>query len=427
MSKANRPAIETTALPRSGRQRRRWCQGAAGLWLAGLNLGLAGCGGGGAEGSSPLSGADDVLRQPLSGVDSGGTGVMATNFVSADIDIGWPLTVNGIAYDTADSRIVDGDDQPLRASDLLPGMSCQIEATGPRGPTGVALARRVRIAEQLRAPVTTVDGASRSFTALGQRVVITAGTRFDGALAAGLPALQAGLWVQVWGQLDTAGGRIVATRVGLAAGSETGVVRGVLARLDREQGRIRIGGLQAATAAGQAALIPADLQVGDVVRARLATEADGSRLLALQADALQLPDRVAVDIEGRISRVDGARRFAVDGVTVDATGASATALAALLTPGTRVAVQGRAVQGRVLATRLRVEPDEPLEVEGSISAVDAQRQTFVVKGLSVAWSASTVFEGGPASLLQARRRVAVVGRWNVDRSVLDASHVHVEA
>jgi len=167
-------------------------------------------------------------------------------------------------------------------------------------------------------------------------------------LAGGLAAIQAGQWVQVWGQLDSAGGRTVATRVGLAAGAQAWVVRGVLASLDSSAGRIGIGSLQATLAAGSTGVIPAGLQVGDVVRARLspAWSAEGRAvLLALRGDALQVPDRVSAELEGRITRIDSALSFAVDGVTVQALGASAAAAAAQLSLGARVAVAGRSVQG----------------------------------------------------------------------------------
>ena len=413
-------------LPLAGRQRRRLWQGAGGLLLGSLGGGLAGCGGGGSDDPNVSPSEADPVRLPLGGVDSGGTGAAMASFVSADVGLTWPLTVNGIAYDTTGCRIVDGDDSPLDALGLLPGMSCQIEATGPRGRTSTALARQIRVAEQVLAPVATVDAASSSFTALGQRVVITAGTVLDAALARGLAALQAGTRVQAWGQLDSAGGRIVATRLGLAPATQAWVVRGVLTGLDRAQGRIRIGALRATAAPGSAVLIPANLQAGDVVRARLSADGLGT-LLSLRGDALQLPDRVDAELEGRITRIDGPRRFAVDGVTVDATGVSLLPAASLLTLGARVAVQGRSAQGVLRAATVRAEPDEPVELEGMISAADALRQTFVLKGLSVAWSASTVFIGGPARLLQARRRVAVVGRWNADRSVLEAQRIHVEA
>lgn len=426
MKQTNRPSPEPHDLPLAGRQRRRLWQGAGGLLLGSLGGGLAGCGGGGSDDPSVSPSEADPVRLPLGGVDSGGTGAAMASFVSADVGLTWPLTVNGIAYDTTGCRIVDGDDSPLDALALLPGMSCQIEATGPRGRTGTALARQIRVAEQVLGPVATLDAASSSFTALGQRVVITAGTVLDAALAGGLAALQAGTRVQAWGQLDSAGGRIVATRLGLAPATQAWVVRGVLTGLDRAQGRIRIGALRATAAPGSATLIPAGLQLGDVVRARLSADGLGT-LLSLRGAALQLPDRVAAELEGRITRIDGPRRFAVDGVTVNATGLSLLPAASLLTLGARVAVQGRSAQGVLRAATVRAEPDEPVELEGMISAADAARQTFVLKGLSVAWSASTVFIGGPARLLQARRRVAVVGRWNAERSVLEAQRIHVEA
>ena len=400
----------------------------------GLALGLAGCGGGGGvddAGAAPAA-VDDPQRLPLGGVDSGGTGAALAIFVSAPIDSTAPITVNGLPFDTTDSAISDGDGQPLAPQFLQPGMTCQIEAEAPRGYNAaapLARARTLRVSEQLRGPVAAVDAATSSFTALGQRVVVTPGTRFDAALAGGLAALQPGLLLQVWGQLDTSGRRIVATRLALAPATGAWVLRGVLRLLDRNSGRLAIGALQAVAQGGQLPQIADDVAVGGVVRARLAPGLIGGNavLLAVRADALHLPDRVEAELEGRVTRFESLRRFAVDGVEVDASAATLGAGSNLLALGARAVVHGVSARGVLLASTVRVEPDEPVELEGTISAADTPRRSFVLRGITVVWSASTVFEGGSARLLAARRRVAVVGRWNADRSRLEALHIHVEA
>ena len=133
-----------------------------------------------------------------------------------------------------------------------------------------------------------------------------------------------------------------------------------------------------------------------------------------------------MEMEGRVTRVVTSRRFDVDGIEVDASAAAVQGLAQLAL-GARVEVHGRSSLGVLRATSVAIEADEPVELEGTIASADASRQTFVLRGVTVAWTGSTAFTGGTPALLTARRRVAVVGRWNADRSRVDALRIHVEA
>jgi hypothetical protein len=385
--------------------------------------GLAGCGGG----DTPAA-PQDTLRQPLRGVGGGGTGIAMALFVSGPVVAVAPLTVQGTEFDDSLSVRVDADGQLLDAVALAPGMVCQISATpatsgsGPGGP--LAQAQLVRVADALLATVDTVDAASTSFTALGQTVVVTGTTVFGPSLEAGLAAVQAGQRLQVWGELDTAGARIVATRVALApATASAAVVRGVVTALDRTAGLASIGRLQLSYTASEADVVGASVAVGSVVRARLTPDPTGlaAALWSMRTDELQLPDRVQAELEGRVTRVDSSRRFAVDGVEVNAAN-----VPTVLTLGQRVAVAGRSVNGVVMASSVQAERDEPVEMQGSVVSSDAQASSFVLKGVTVVWSADTVFRSGTAAQLGPSRRVELVGRWLVSGSRLLATRIQIE-
>jgi len=421
-----------TPLDKPDSRRRLALHGAAATFLGSLSAALAGCGGGGdsAAGDAGVAALNAGGRQEaLSGVGGGGTG-RARAFVSAVVDSTNPLTVNGVRFDTSASHITDADGQVFDARDILPGMTSQIEADTFRdgGATPQARALTVQLGEQLLGPVDGVTAVSSSFTALGQTVVVTAQTVLDAALASGVAGIQAGMVVKVWGQLDPAGGRIVATRLELAAGASVFVVRGVLTALDRATGHAAIGTLQVVFAAADGSVVAPDVIVGAVVRARLLAAPTGPlpTLLTLRGDALRLPDHVAAEIEGRVTRIESSRRFDVDGVPVDATSAASVHGLASLALGARVEVHGRSRHGVLMATDVTVEPDEPVELEGTISAADLAQRTFVLRGVTVVWSGRTIVKGGTTSMLTSRRHVGVVGRWNADRSRVEATRIHVE-
>ena len=416
-------------LDERARQRRQLLRGTAAAALGGLAAGLAGCGGG-SDGAAAEAAAAGGRQQPLRGVDSGGTGKRKA-FFSGPIDATMPLTLNGVRFDTETSQITDAEGHAVAVGDLQPGMIGQIEADAirSRGAAPRARALTVQIGEQLLGPVASVDAANGRFTVLGQTAVVTADTLFGAALGGGLAGLAPDRLVRVWGQLDPAGGRVVATRIdAIEAGATDFVVRGVVTALDRAAGQAAIGALLVGFATGDASVVASDVIVGAVVRARLRAPTAGEppTLLAMRGDALRLPDRVSVEMEGRVTRIVTSRRFDVDGIEVDASAAAVQGLAQLAL-GARVEVHGRSSLGVVRATSVAVEADEPVELEGAIVSADAARQTFVLRGVTVAWTAGTSFTGGAPALLTARRRVAVVGRWSADRAKVDALRIHVEA
>lgn len=392
--------------------------------LAAMSLaGLSACGGAGDGTAEPQ--ADEGRKRPL-GVDSGGTGSPYAAFMSAAIDAVGPLVVGGVAIDASQGQLYDAEGRPLALSDLAPGMTSQV--TLEPGSPAAPVARTLRVAEQLRGPLATLDVAARTLAVLGQRVAITSRTVFGAGLAQGLLSMFPGHLLRIWGQLDIAGARIVATRIEIA-GADPWVVRGVLDSIDRTTGRITLGALS--VTADDPALLPEGLSAGDVVRAQLAQRPDGSGLAlrALRDDALRLPEGVRAEIEGRITRLRSALHFDIDGIEVDASGATLEVQATSLVLGARAQAAGRSANGRLLATSVEIESDEiePYELEGTIATANASARTFVVRGISVSWDASTRIVGGSAQLIAARRKVSVKGRISRDRTRLAAQLIHVES
>lgn len=416
-------------LPESFLRRRTVLRAAAVAGLGATGALMSGCGGGG-DGPGDAVAAADGRKGGLGGIDSGGTG--HPTYFSAALDMAQPFMVAGVVFDTSLSGVVDADGQALAPADLGPGMSCRVDASAVVRVDGqaTATAASVRIGDHLRGTVTSVDTPTRSVEVLGQRVVMTSKTVFGSGLSNGLADLRPGLAVQVWGELDATPGRIVATRVARDEASTRRVVRGVLTRYQPGLGRAEIGALTLSFAPGEGPVAEAGLAVGQVVRAVGPAAEDGGigPLQSLRGDGLRLPAGRLAEVQGRVTRIETALRFDVDGVPCDIRQASERQGLAWLALGVRAEVHGRSdANGVLVADAVALEAPEPLDIEGSIDRVDAASRSFVLRGYTVVWTAATVFDGAGARLLAPRRRVAVLGRWSPDHTRVVASRIKIEA
>lgn len=382
---------------------------------------LPGCGGG-------EPGGADGRKQPAGGIDSGGTG---KTYFRVGVQAVAPLAAGEVVFDTRGAAFVDADGAAFEEGSLAPGMSVDIDAGSVSQVDGRpgAVARTVHRSEQLIGAVQAVQAAAGSLQVWSQTVLVTTGTVFDPALGASWTLLAPGTQVRIWGQLDSARGHIVATRIDRPDPGGDGVVRGVLSFLERNSGVISIGTLFAAPAPGQPVSLPDGLAVGDIVRVRIAPGVGAAAtLLGLRTDGIELPDREGATIDGRIGAMTSASRFEVDGVPVDATDAVFSG-AGLPFPGARAAVAGSAAGGVLFARTVVVEADEideVAEVEGAIQSVDSGGARFVLRRTTVHWSESTRFEGGSPGALRPRRRVSVKGRRSAERGLIEAFYVHIE-
>lgn len=369
------------------------------------------------------------------GVDSGGTGREVSSFATGPISGFGSVVVNGVRYDDSHTSIVDAGGAALSADSLKLGAAVQIDSDQPVLVAGrlQATASRIRVGEEVLGRIDSIDLAQSRLVVIGQSVQRVGLTVLSEDLAAGLAALRVGDIVRVYGQTDPAAARIVASRIERLASVPGFSVRGAVASLDRVRRSLRINGLPVSLAGMADSALPAALADGDVVRIALDNAAVSGTYSARSVvrDALTLPDREHVQIEGRVGRVSSSTEFTVDGVTVDATGASFPNGTAGLRAGARVEVEGRASSGRLLARSVKLESDdsdddEAIELEGTVSALDRLARTFVLRGVTVDYGQSPRFEGGTEADLAVNRKVAVKGRLSADQTRVVATRVHVE-
>lgn len=385
-----------------GPSRREWLLAALGL--------LAGCG----------------------GVDSGGTGTGSDSTLAVGSITGFgSIIVNGVRYDDALAAISDDDGVVRTNAELRLGMNAEVIASAVSVVDGVATASAssIRVRSMIEGPIESIDLVARQLVAIGQNVFVVDSTVFD--LGEAVP-LAVGNLIEVHATLDVARLRYVATRIERRAALARYKLRGAVNELDLVGRTLRMGALRIDWSGVSPAEPASTLAPGRMLQIMLApTPATGTRTaLSIRADMLPLADRDRVELEGRVTAFTSITEFQVDGVSVDARGARFDGGAAGLVQGAKVEVKGSLRSGVLLAIEVEVEDDaggdQSFELHGSIESVDAAAMRFVVRGVTVGWTANTSFDSSSAADLVVGRRVEVRGRLSSDGQAVDATLIHVE-
>ncbi len=392
---------------------------------------LTACGGGGSPAEQATPQASELPTAHALGVGAGGTGYRPSSFISAAVAAVSPVAVNvgGVLLATGGAALSDGDGQSLRGNEIELGMTARVLAGQISVIAGqsVARAQSLVVDTQLRGSATWLDAGT--LLVLGQRVSVPATAQLGAGVSppaktAGVGAGGTGRTLRVWGQLDLARGRVVASRVALARPGDTTMLRGLLAAIDAAQGLVQVGSLQAR--AGDASVLPAGLSAGAVVRLVLGEQGDDGvwDLLSAREDAVRPPDGLATQLDGWVTQFSSAAQFMLDGVAVDARTARVEG-AAYLGLGAKVSASGTMRAGVLVARELAAEAPEPVEFEGRIDSVNLARQTLSVAGTTLHWSSTTRFTRGTPSALRVGRQVAGVGRWGDGQVMLEASRLSI--
>jgi hypothetical protein len=370
------------------------------------------------------------------GVDSGGTGTGASStYAVGPINGFGSIIVNGVRYDDTSASIDDDDGRMRTKDDLKLGMQTEVLASAITTIAGVssATASSIRVRSEIVGRLEAIDTVNARLSVLGQNVDVVATTVFDAALTGGAAALLPGDELEVYATLDLAAGRYVASRIERRGSVPAYKLRGAVAALSLAAKTITIG----RAVIDWSAVPPADpatvLAPGRLVRVTLASPAAAGvwRATALSNDMPRPDDRELAEVEGRITAFSSASSFAVNGIAVDATTAAFPSGTAGVALGAGVEVVGSLRAGVLIASRVQVNSDdggaEPFELNGRIESVDAPAQRFVLRGVTVQWSASTVFDSTGPAAIAVGRSVEVRGRLSADGLLIEATSVHVES
>lgn len=429
-----------------------------------LALSLSGCGGGGATavasggavsvgGGSTAGGATGDTALPSGGTttsptfSSGGVGVGGTGTFNGGVGVGGTgtfatgpirgfgsIVVGGVRYDDSAALIERDDGTPMSSAALGLGAIVEVDAQplviDARG-QATAIAQRIRLQRQLLGPVTAVDAAAGAVSLLGQTVRVGVDTVLGSTLGSSLAALVPGTVVEVYALFDAAQGSYTATRIDRAEAGSAWQLEGPVTAVDSATTTMRLG--NASFDYARASQMPVSLMAGQWVRLRItATQFPGGTFHVFAfGTANRLPElRDEVEIEGRITSLVSPQQFTVEGIAVDASQAGVEGDAASLRVGARIEVEGRAVNGVLVARKIQFETDDELEVrgfefKGRIDSVDWVARTFMLRGTRIGFGRSDLrlVDGQLADLAPGRKVDVKAVAVPEDRSRVDAVEI----
>jgi hypothetical protein len=380
---------------------------------------LPACGGGGGDSGSPASASPAT---PAAAAASSYAQGAITGFGS--------VIVGGVRYDDSTATVTDDDGNSRSSREFRLGMTLQVDAGNVDRANASALALRIRLGNEIVGPVGTVDTAASTVTVLGQTVLITTSTVFDDSLTGGLAALTAGKVVEVYGILDPANARIVATRIELEDSVTAYKLRGAIAALDTTAKTFTLNGQVINYAGVPTANVPANLANGQIVRVLLnTTQVAGQWVATAVRSGLRLPPTLPdAKVEGVITAFTSTTSFTVNGLVINASGASFPDGTAGVVLGARVEVSGQVVDGVLVATKVEIEDRRNqgvrnLELRGELGNLNTTDKTFALRGVTVWYGGTVEYRDGTETTLANGRRVEVRGVLSTDRTRLEARRV----
>jgi hypothetical protein len=399
-------------IPATTLSRRQWLLAAA---SAGAGSLLAACGGGGSDAGMP-------------GVGSGSS----TSFASGPITGFGSIIVGGVRFDDSAASILDDDGQMRSRDGLKLGAVVEIEGGRLDRALGQCVALRVVLGSALVGPVSSVDLGSSTLTLLGQTVVVTSSTIFDDSIAGGLGGIAVGDIVEAHALYDPATTGFVATRLELEPGATEYRLRGVISDLDPTAKTFRIGSELVNYASAPALAVPSALVNGAFVRVRLQTAQDAAGAwvatrLRIGLRSLEPRSDAEAEVEGVITSFTSLQSFEVNGLKVDASGASFPDGSSGIVLGARVEVSGKVVDGVLVATKVESEEPHmarmPFEFHGDIANLDPVAKTFALRGMTIWYGGMVEYRNGTEASLANGKPVEVKGVIAADRTRIEARRI----
>ena len=378
----------------------------------------AGCGGGG-DGMSASQGPASQGRAVTEGT--------ITGFGS--------IIVNGIRFDESTAQVVDDDGEAHDRNELKLGMTVEVVSSGIDRRSMSAKASRVRFGAAIVGPVSAISAGTtpKTLTVLDQIVEISATTVFDN-LPNGFASIKINDVLEIHALLDTTTSRYLAKRIEPKPGATVFKLRGVVADLNAGASTFKIGGALIDFSGIAAADLPRNFANGLRVRVRLNTVKNASGAwvaIAIRAEQREMEDKDEAEVEGIITAFTSTASFSVNGLPVDAKNAAFPDGTAGVVLGARVEVEGAIVNGVLVAAKVELEDEnedrDRNELNGTISALNTVAKTFVVRGVTVHYSATTVFDDGVQANLANGRQVEVKGGLSADGMSVEASRIEFKS
>ncbi len=362
----------------------------------------------------------------VAGVGSGGTGIVTAKATSVGSITGFgSIIVNGVRYDDSSASIGDEDGARNR-SDLKLGMVVRVQADVSSN--GGATATSITFSSELLGPVSAVGTGGASFTIIGQQVLTSASTVFDGSLAQGAASIQTGQFLEVHGFLNPANNTLQATLVERKSAPSLYKISGLVQQLQSASKTFQIGNEVISFASAAAADLPTGLANGLLVKLRLVPQVPDAgapwKITRASNDTPSNADVEKFELEGLITELTSNSQFRVSGQLVDARSASFPDGTGTLALGARVEVKGVLQAGVLIASQVKIEKpsDKRIELFGPVANVNTSAQTFSVSGVTVSYSAAQ-FDKGSAAQLVNGVQVEVQGKPIPNSSIISAERI----
>ena len=362
---------------------------------------------------------------------AGATPPVASSYTQGAITGFGSVFVAGVRFDDSAATFDDDEGNSRSRSELKLGMMVEVDAGAVDRSAASALALRIRLGNEIVGPVGTKDVAASTVQVLGQTVLVTTSTVFDETLAGGLSALTTGTVVEVYGILDPTTGRVVATRIEAEAGATAYKLRGQISNLNTTLKTFTINGQLISYASLPGVGVPPGLTNGQIVRVRLqTTQVAGAWVATALRGGLRVPDVARRDahVEGVISTFTSTGNFEVNGLKVDASGATFPDGTAGIVLGARVEVEGVVTAGVLVASKVeiaerRTPAERPLELRGELGSLNTTDKTFALRGVTVWYGGAVEYRDGTEATLANGKRVEVKGVLSTDRTRLEARRI----
>ncbi|HED33480.1 MAG TPA: hypothetical protein ENJ08_04570 [Gammaproteobacteria bacterium] len=319
----------------------------------------------------------------------GGSGFISSGSISSFGSI----FVNGVEFNT-DSATFDIEDVSGSQQDLSVGMVVQISGSiNPDGVTGTATS--VRYGDQLEGPIddtvtSNPDNTEKSFNVLGTLVIVdSTNTVFEGT-GFGYDTIAQNNVVEVSGHYDQ-NNALRATYIALKAitfnPASAVEMEGNISGLSGTGFSIRNVSIDASAA--NLSDLPNGLQDGVYVEVKGIYDQGTQSITATEVDAEDIElseDADEVSIEGYITRYVSNSDFDINGITVDASGATLEPVTLVLAEGIKIEVEGAISNGVLIAGDVESRGGKA-KIHAVVTTVDITTNTLT---LSVASTAVTI-------------------------------------
>lgn len=339
------------------------------------------------------------------GGGGGGSGATAASALSAGPITGFgSVIVNGVRFNDDNASVSDDDGNDMRDK-LKLGMFATVKGSLDDGISGTASS--VVVGGELQGPVEgTPNAGSKTFVVLGQTVEVTGSTIFDESLSTGFASLATTPIVEVHGVLNPVTNRLQATFIEKKTNPSSFKIQGLVKTLNAGSKTFSIGAIRINYSSTQDVRVTLANDVLVRVRLQPQTPAPAEWVATrIRAPESNTEDRDEAEVEGTVTSFTNTATFSVNGIAVDASGASFPKGSTGIAVGTRVEVKGSVRSSVLVATRVKLEDDNDVdkmefELHGTVSGRTAT--SFVVRGVTVNFTPGVIV-GSPASLINGAR------------------------